>query len=187
MVEWNENVKWLKAEQKRRLSRASKVKKFPYFINIRGEEMMEQDEVTAYVKEFFQKHGYKVTTQYRRYRPVDIFAEKMGDKWFVEVEAESPTRKTLQDVIIAVGEIVAEMHEVGPKAHYGIALSEPLSIRLSKFGTEGLKALNLHLFIVTDFGSVYHLNADNTVKYIKGLQEYGEGLSSTLSTDITDP
>jgi len=69
--------------------------------------MMEQDEVTVYVKKFFEKHGYRVTTQYRRYRPVDIFAEKDGNRWFVEVEAESPTRRTLQDVIIAVGEIVA--------------------------------------------------------------------------------
>ena len=39
------------------------------------EKPMEQDQVTAYVKEFFQKQGYKVTTQYRRYRSVDIFAE----------------------------------------------------------------------------------------------------------------
>ena len=153
-----------------------------------GEVITEQNEVTAYVKEFFRKHGYKVRTQYRRYRPVDIFAEKEGDKWFVEVEAESPKRKMLlQDVIIAIGEIVAEMHEIGPKSHYGIALSEPLSTQLSKFGIEGLKALNLHIFIVTDFGSVYHLNPDNCVKYIKRLREFGNGLPSTLSTDITDP
>ena len=151
--------------------------------------MSEQDRVTACVKEFFQKHGYEVTTPYRRYRPVDIFAEKDGDKWFVEVEAESPTRKTLQDVIIAVGEIVAEMHEIEPKTHYGIALPESLSTRLSKFGTEGLKALNLHLFIVTDNGSVYHLNTDDVVKYIKGLRSEWDDmyLPSTLSTDITDP
>ena len=94
------------------------------------EKPMEQDQVTAYVKEFFQKQGYKVTTQYRRYRSVDIFAEKEEDEWFVEVEAESPTRKTLQDVIIAVGKIVAEMHEIKPNTHYGIALSESLSNRL---------------------------------------------------------
>ena len=150
--------------------------------------MMEQDEVTSHVKEFFQKHGYKVTAPYRRYRPVDIFAEKEGDRWFVEVEAESLKRKMLlQDVIIAVGEIVAEMHEIGPKTHYGIALSEPLSTQLSKFGIEGLKALNLHLFIVTDLGSVYHLNTGNIVEYIKRLRQWGEGLPSTLSTDITDP
>jgi methylaspartate ammonia-lyase len=150
--------------------------------------MMEQDEVTAYVKEFFQKHGYKVKIPYRRYRPVDVFAEKNGDKWFVEVEAESPKRKTLlQDVEIAIGEIVAEMHEMGPKIHYGIALSEPLSIRLSKFGTEGLKALNLHLFIVTDLGSIYHLNTDGMIEYIKRLRKYSDGLPSTLSTDIADP
>lgn len=148
---------------------------------------MEQKEVTSYVKEYFQKHGYKVTTQYWRYRPVDIFAEKNGDKWFVEVEAESPKRKTLlQDVVIAVGEIVAEIHEIGPKIHYGIGLSKPLSIRLLKFGTEGLKVLNLHLFIVTDLGSVYHLNTENVVEYIKRLREWGDGLPSTLSTDITD-
>jgi len=93
----------------------------------------------------------------------------------------------LQDIIIVVGEIVAEMHEIGPKTHYGIALSEPLSTQLSKFGIEGLKALNLHLFIVTDLGSVYHLNTDNIIKYIKSLRQYGEGLPSTLSTDIADP
>jgi hypothetical protein len=151
-----------------------------------GEELMEQDEVTVCVKEFFQKHGYKVTTRHQRYRPVDIFAEKDGKKWFVEVEAESPTRQTLQDVIIAVGEIAAEMHEIEPKTHYGIALSESLSTRLSKFGTEGLKALNLHLFIVTDIGKVYHLNTDGIIKYIKSLREYGEGLPTTLSTDIAD-
>jgi len=149
---------------------------------------MKQDEVTEYVKGFFQKRGYEVMTQYRRYRPVDIFAKKDGDKWFVEVEAESPKRKMfIQDVIIAVGEIVAEMHEIGPKTHYGIALPEPLSNQLSKFGMEGLKALNLHLFIVTDLGSVYHLNTDNIIEYIKGLRQYGEGLPSTLSTDIEDP
>jgi len=148
---------------------------------------MKQDEVTEHVKEFFQKHGYEVITQYRRYRPIDIFAKKDKDKWFVEVEAESPKRKRLiQDVIIAVGEIVAEMHEIGPKAHYGIALSEHLSTQLSKFGIEGLKALNLHLFIVTDLGSVYHLNTDNIIEYVKGLRKYGEGLPSTLSTDIAD-
>jgi methylaspartate ammonia-lyase len=149
---------------------------------------MKQDEVVAHVKEFFRKHGYKVKSPYRRYRPVDIFAEKNGDKWFVEVEAESFKRKMLlQDVIIAVGEIVAEMHEIGPKAHYGIALSEPLSTQLSKFGVEGLKALNIHLFIVTDIGSVYHLNTTNIVEYIKRLRQWGDGLPSTLSTDITDP
>jgi len=147
---------------------------------------MEQDEVTAYLKEFFQKQGYKVKTQHHRYRSVDIFAEKEGCKWFVEVEAESRTRKTLQDVNIAVGEIVAEMHEIEPKTNYGIALSEPLSIRLKKFGTAGLKALNLHLFIVTETGSVYHLNAEGIIEYIKRLREWGEGLPSTLSTDITD-
>jgi len=108
--------------------------------------------------------------------------------WFVEVEAESPKRKMLfQDVIIAVGEIVAEMHEIGPKTHYGIALSESLSTQLSKFGIEGLKALNLHLFIVTDLGSVYHLNTNNMVEYIKGFRQWGEGLPSTLSTYIKDP
>ena len=149
---------------------------------------MKQDEVVAHVKEFFEKRGYNVTLQYRRYRPVDIFAEKNGDKWFVEVEAESLKRKMLlQDVIIAVGEIVAEMHEIGPKTHYGIALSEPLSTQLAKFGVEGLKALNIHLFIVTDIGSVYHLNTSNIVEYIKRLQQWGDGLPSTLSTDITNP
>lgn len=149
---------------------------------------MEQDEVVAHVKKFFREHGYKVKSPYRRYRPVDIFAEKNGEMWFVEVEAESPKRKMLlQDVIIAVGEIVAEMHEIGPKTHYGIALSESLSTQLSKFGVEGLKALNLHLFIVTDIGSVYHLNTSNMVEYMKRLQQWGDGLPSTLSTDITDP
>lgn len=149
---------------------------------------MEQDEVAAHVKEFFQKHGYNVTSQYRRHRPVDIFAEKDGDKWFVEVEAESLKRKMLlQDVIIAVGEIVAEMHEIGPTTHYGIALSEPLSTQLAKFGVEGLKALDIHLFIVTDIGSVYHLKTSNIVEYIKRLQQWGDGLPSTVSTDITDP
>lgn len=155
---------------------------------ITGEGIMEQNAVTAHVVNFFQKHGYKVETQHRRYRPVDVFAEKNGEQWFVEVEAESAARKMLlQDVIIAVGEIVAEMHEVGPKTHYGIALPESLSTRLSRFGVEGLKALNLHLFIVTDYGSVYHLNTNNTVKYIENLKSSGEGLLTTLSTNITDP
>ena len=148
---------------------------------------MEQNAVTAHVVNYFKKHGYKVKTQHQRYRPVDIFAEKNGEKWFVEVEAESRTRKMrLQDVIIAVGEIVAEMHEVGLKTHYGIALSESLSTRLSRFGVEGLKALNLHLFIVTDSWSVYHLNTSNVVKYIENLRSSGEGLPTTLSTDIND-
>jgi len=79
------------------------------------------------------------------------------------------------------------MHEIGPKTHYGIALSEPLSTQLSKFGVEGLRALNIHLFIVTDIGSVYHLNTSNIVEYIKRLRQWGDGLPSTLSTDITDP
>jgi hypothetical protein len=149
---------------------------------------MQQNEVTAHVKEFLQKRGYKVVPQHKRWRPVDIFALKNLDKWFIEVEAESPKRKMLlQDVNIAVGEIVAEMHEIGPNIHYGIALSESLSTQLAKFGTEGLKALNIHLFIVTDLGSVYHLSTRNTIEYIKRLREWGEGLPSTLSTDITNP
>jgi len=81
------------------------------------------------------------------------------------------------------------MHEIEPKTHYGIALSKPLSTRLSKFGTKGLKALNLHLFIVTDNGSVYHLKTDDIVKYIESLRSEWDDiyLPSTLSTDITDP
>lgn len=148
---------------------------------------MEQNEVTHHLKEFFQKREYKVVLQHRRRRPVDIFAKKNLDEWFIEVEAESRTRKMLlQDIFIAIGEIVAEMHEIGPNIHYGIALSESLSTQLEKFGTEGLKALNLHLFIVSDLGSVYHLNTDNTIEYIRSLRKFGKGLPSTLSTEIID-
>lgn len=134
---------------------------------------MEHEEVIRYVKEFFAKEDYKVRLEYKRgHQYVDILAEKKEAKYFIE--AIGDRRLDAQPIKIAIGQIAAEMSEVGPNIYYAVALSATFSEYLKDFGIEGIKALNLHLFIVGDSpvweGYVLHLEPQDAIRFVKKLE-----------------
>lgn len=102
-------------------------------------------------------------------------------KYIVQAKGDRPGQESFQ-IQYTIGEVVAEMRETGANVHYALALSLRVAEKLWKFGIEGLKALQLHLFIVESAYVVWHLNPTNLVEYIRILRDRGECLPSTLST-----
>ena len=57
---------------------------------------------------------------------------------------------------------------------------------LREFGLVGLKTLNLHLFVITDYGGVHHLNPEKVFEFTESLRKYGEDnvYASTFSVSL---
>lgn len=146
---------------------------------------MDEPEVVRYLRASFEKQGWKVkwVSARKNHFERDIVAEKDVSKYIIQAKGDRPGQESYQ-IQYAIGEIVAEMREVGPEIHYGIALPKGVAKRLWKFGLKGLKTLNLHLFVVTDYGGVYHLNPEKVFQFTESLRKYGEDnvYASTFST-----
>jgi predicted dithiol-disulfide oxidoreductase (DUF899 family) len=148
---------------------------------------MNEDEVVGYLREFFEKEGWKV-----KYVPArgghferDLVAEKEDNKYIIQAKGDMPYKETFQ-IQYAVGQTVAEMREVGPEICYAIALPEAVAKKLWKFGLVGLQTLNLHLFVITDYGGVHHLNPEKVFEFTESLRKYGEDnvYASTFSVSL---
>ena len=135
---------------------------------------LEHDEVIRYMEQFLEERGYKVTCEADIHGfQVDILAEKEAEKYFVECRPDTYLRS--HEIHVAIGQIVSEMYEVGPNVHYGLAMPFALSKILKEFGTEGIKALDLHLFVIGTGdvwrGYVVHLDTEGILKFIQSLKE----------------
>ena len=85
-----------------------------------------------------------------------------------------------------IGQIVSEIHEVGPNIHYGLAMPYSLATYLSEFGIEGIKTLKLHLFVVGQGdiwnGEVFYLDTERALSFIQALKKNIEDAWFTLFT-----
>lgn len=134
--------------------------------------MMDQAEVIQKVKERLERDGYEVWTS-RDGRGVgpDIFAMRNHDELVIEAVGETKTRSCSgQDIIISLGTIVKRIKEGATETRYGIAIPESFMRFLKEFEVGGLQALKLHLFIVQEFGLVYHLGFQKTVELVQRLK-----------------
>ena len=146
---------------------------------------MREGEVISYIKTFFEKHDYKVQEESNIHGfRVDILAEKNGEKHFVECKGDGYLGS--HEIQRMIGQIVSEMHEVGPSIHYALAMPYNLSEYLRGFSVEGIKALKLHLFIVGQGalynGSVFYLDAESTINFIQTLSKNFENALRSLFT-----
>ncbi len=133
---------------------------------------MNQAEVIQCVKEHLERKGYSVSASPDGYGiGVDIHANRNTETFLIEVVGETATRRHGQDIIIAIGEIVKRMKERGTKIHYGIAIPESYVKFLRNFEVSGIQVLELHLFIVENFGLLYHLDTQRTIELIQQLKE----------------
>ena len=134
---------------------------------------MNEEEVKSRVERFFEKHGFKVEREapVHGYR-VDLLAEGGGKKFFVECRGDRRLRS--HEIHVMIGQIVSEMYEVGSDIHYCLAMPFSLATYLIGFGTEGIKALNLHLIVVLDRGlwegDVCYLDKEGTGNFIQELK-----------------
>jgi len=144
---------------------------------------MDEEEVVKWMHEYFRSNGWKVRhiSQRKEHFEIDIQAEKEGVKYIIQAKGDRPGQESFQ-IQYAIGEVTAEMRDIGANVHYALALPLRVAERLWKFGIEGLKTLQLHLFIVESAYVVWHLNPTNLVEYIRILRERGECLPSNLST-----
>jgi len=144
---------------------------------------MDEEEVVRWLCEYFRSKEWKTRhiSQRKEHFETDIQAEKEGVKYIIQAKGDRPGQESFQ-IQYAIGEVVAEMREKGPHIHYALALPLRVAEKLWKFGLEGLKALQLHLFIVESAYIVWHLNTTNLIEYIRVLREGEECLPSSLST-----
>lgn len=136
--------------------------------------MMEEREVRVYVEKFFAKHNYMVSEEKHVHGyKVDVLAEKNDKKYFVECKGDTYLRS--HEIHVMVGQIVSEMHEIGSNIHYGLAIPFSLATYLREFSVAGIKALNLHLFVIGQGdlwkGEVFHLDAESTMSFIQALRK----------------
>ena len=134
---------------------------------------MKEKEVKAFVENFFKKHNYKVANEvYVHGYRIDLLAEKNERKYFVECKGDDYLRS--HEIHVMVGQIVSEMHEVGPNIHYGLAMPYSLATYLSEFSIEGIRALKLHLFIVGQGemwkGEVFYIDTEGSISFIQELK-----------------
>ena len=135
---------------------------------------MREKEVIFFVENFFKKHNYKVTREfYVHGYEVDLLAEKNEEKYFVECKGDDYLRS--HEIHVMIGQIVSEIHEVGPNVHYGLAMPYSLATYLSEFGIEGIKTLKLHLFVVGQGdmwnGEVFYLDTEGIISFIQALKK----------------
>jgi Holliday junction resolvase len=146
---------------------------------------MDEGEVVRELMGFFKSQGWtaKLVTAGKNHFERDIVAEKGDRKYVIQVKGDRLGQEAYQ-IQYAIGEIVAEMRETGPKIHYGLAFPVGVAKKFWKFGLEGLRVLNLHLFIVECPYVVYHLSPERVFQFITSLLELGENnaLPSTFST-----
>lgn len=146
---------------------------------------MEETEVVQAIRSFFESKNWEVICSAHRYESpfeIDIVAEKEGNKYLIQAKGDR-VRQEYYQIQYALGQTVAVMHEENTQIHYALALTETVSRDLWKFQVAGLRALNLHVFIVTDYSAVYHLAPEALLEYIKRLRECGDAYPSTLSTN----
>ena len=150
---------------------------------------MEESEVVEYLKSFLKKEGWQITWYVFQDYEADVAAMK-ADHLFI-IEAKGETKGGHSHLIkVAIGQIVALMNKIGLETHYGIALPGNVAVFLSKFGLEGLRALNLHLFYVEDVGrfwpkgTIWHLDPENLLEFVRQLREQGEASLLTLSSPL---
>jgi len=146
---------------------------------------MEEKEVKHFVEKFFTEHGYNVTKEvYVHGYHVDIVAEKNDQKYFVECKGARYLRS--HEIHVMVGQIVSKMHEVGPNIHYGLAMPYSLATYLREFSVEGIRTLNLHLFVLGQSelwkGEVFHLDTENIAGFIQALKRDSEYAWTDLFT-----
>jgi len=102
----------------------------------------------------------------------------------IEAKGDPGTNRSYQ-IKYAVGEIAALMYEQEKSLQYAVALPMRVAVNLHKFGVEGIKLLNVHLFAVLDSGllrgKVFHLTPEKLIQYIRELRE-GANNIATLST-----
>lgn len=146
---------------------------------------MKEDEVKSFVGNFFKKQNYKVTHEMivHGYK-VDILAEKGQEKYFVECKGDDYLRS--HEIHVMIGQIVSEMHEVGPNIHYGLAMPFSLATYMREFSVEGIRILKLHLFVIGQGdiwnGEVFHLDTKSTIRFIQALKKNSENAFFTLLT-----
>lgn len=134
---------------------------------------MNEEEVKSLVERFFEKHGFKVFREapVHGYR-VDLLAEGDGKKFYVECRGDDYLRS--HEIHVMIGQIVSEMYEVGSDIHYCLAMPYSLATYLMGFGTEGIKALDLHLIVVLNRGlwegDVCYLDTEGTDNFIQELK-----------------
>jgi len=138
---------------------------------------MKEKEVISFVENFFKRHNYEVTREfYVHGYEVDLLAEKNEEKYFVECKGDDYLRS--HEIHVMIGQIVSEMHEVGPNVHYSLAMPYSLATYLSEFGIEGIKTLKLHLFAVGQGdvwnGEVFYLDTEGTISFIQALKKGSE-------------
>lgn len=150
---------------------------------------MDESEVVEYIKSLFKKEGWQITSYVSQDYEADIVAMK-ADHMFI-VEAKGETKGGHSHLIkVAIGQIVALMNKGELETHYGIALPGNVAVFLSKFGLEGLRALNLHLFYVEDVGNfwpkgtIWHLDPENLLEFVRQLREQGVASLLTLSSPL---
>ena len=131
---------------------------------------LEESEVVAYVKEFLERDGWQEASPEISPFQRDIVFVKGGEKYVIEAKGETKGGET-HNIEVVIGQIVARMREGEKNVHYGIAIPYPYARFLSKFGLEGLRALNLHLFIVARIGWVWHLIPERVLAYVKELRK----------------
>lgn len=142
---------------------------------------MIEKEVVQAVRSYLERRGWKVTLGHIYGFETDVVAVKEGSKYLIQAKGDRPAHESYQ-IQHALGEIVAIMREENPEIRYGIALTERVAKHLWKFGIVGLKALNLHLFVVDDRGWVWHLAPEAVFKHGKECMERGESNFLTFST-----
>lgn len=136
---------------------------------------MNQTQVIHYVKEYLVKRGYHVSASPDGYGAgVDIDAKRDDEEFLIEAVGETRTRRTSQDIIIAIGETIKRMKEKRSKVHYGIAVPKSHLKYLKDFEVGGIQVMKLHLFVVETisepFGWVYHLDTSKTIELVQHIK-----------------
>jgi len=152
--------------------------------------IINENEMIEYVKRFFKREGWRLTSYRFSDFTVDIAAVKGDDIYIVEVKAQTKGGPSWL-IKYAIGELVAHMQKGGSNVHYGIALPGAVAVFLMKFGLEGLKVLNLHLFYVEDEGSflwpkgtVWHLSPEKVLEFVRQLKEQVEPSLWSLASPL---
>ena len=133
---------------------------------------MNQTEIIQKVKEHLEKNGYEVYASSNGHgKGPDIFAMKGDETFLIEAVGETRSRRrSSQDILISIGEVVKRMEKEPTKIRYGIAMPESFTRFLKDFEFGGFQALKLHLFIINEWGSVYHLDSQKTIEFLGKLR-----------------
>ena len=143
--------------------------------------LLDEREVIRYLKLYFEGKGWK-PTKYDSYFKADFSAVKDDIRYVIEAKRDTDTNKSFH-IKYAIGEIVAHMEDTEKEIRYGIALPHNLAVYLAKFGLRGLKALGIHIFIVQEWGLVWHLSPEQLIEYVMDIRKRGESAPSLFDSD----